>query len=335
LCTNDLQKFKDDQTKVSLSTAFLDANGRIIAEALLNKPHVYSSGKKEIKENEIWIDCDKLLIDDLLKHIKKFTFRKNLYLQDISEQLKIWSIISPYLAPDPSNCGKIWQSAEHDEEQALEDEGDYCDFGFVDPRLPQLGARIITSAAEERFDVDKEYVDEVATQKTYDKVRMMYGIGEGVELMSCLPFTANFDFLNALDFSKGRYIGQELTARSYHTGIIRKRIMPFVVHTPNIKVPESLLANVTLDFYDEKFTTDLSNKVIKNSIGLNIGKILGSINNVGIAIVSVLKLEKDEDFMGQIGDHNCTILQNNWFQEKHDQYLESVKARDPSLLEDL
>jgi len=52
----------------------------------------YASGRKEAKENEIWIDCDKLLIDDLLKHIKKYTFRKNLHIEDISEQLKIWSI---------------------------------------------------------------------------------------------------------------------------------------------------------------------------------------------------------------------------------------------------
>ncbi len=40
LCTNDLQKFQSDPTKVSLATAFLDANGRIITDALLNKPHV-------------------------------------------------------------------------------------------------------------------------------------------------------------------------------------------------------------------------------------------------------------------------------------------------------
>jgi len=38
----------------------------------------------------------------------------------------------------------------------------------------------------------------------------------------------------------GRYIGQELTARSYHTGVIRKRILPFVIKTPKVEAPESL-----------------------------------------------------------------------------------------------
>ncbi len=50
---------------------------------------------------------------------------------------------------------------------------------------------------------------------------------------------------------------------------------------------------MTLDFFDETFRTDLSNKVIKNGAGLNVGKIIGSINNVGLAIVSVVKLGKE------------------------------------------
>lgn len=53
---------------------------------------------------------------------------------------------------------------------------------------------------------------------------------------------------------------------------------------------------MTLDFYDETFKTDLSNKVIKNGSGLNIGKIIGSINNIGLAIVSVVKLGKENYF---------------------------------------
>jgi folate-binding protein YgfZ len=30
----------------------------------------------------------------------------------------------------------------------------------------------------------------------------------------------------AVDFRKGCYVGQELTVRTYHTGVIRKRILP-------------------------------------------------------------------------------------------------------------
>jgi folate-binding Fe-S cluster repair protein YgfZ len=33
-----------------------------------------------------------------------------------------------------------------------------------------------------------------------------------------------------VDFRKGCYVGQELTVRTYHTGVIRKRILPVLLH---------------------------------------------------------------------------------------------------------
>ncbi|KAI9605491.1 hypothetical protein KEM48_002109 [Puccinia striiformis f. sp. tritici PST-130] len=41
-----------------------------------------------------------------------------------------------------------------------------------------------------------------------------------------LPFEANLDYHHGVDFRKGCYVGQELTARTYHTGVIRKRLVP-------------------------------------------------------------------------------------------------------------
>lgn len=48
----------------------------------------------------------------------------------------------------------------------------------------------------------------------------------------------NFDFWNTINLTKGCYVGQELTARSYHTGVIRKRMIPFKIlnnNTTNIR----------------------------------------------------------------------------------------------------
>ena len=40
---------------------------------------------------------------------------------------------------------------------------------------------------------------------------------------------ANFDALNGLDWDKGCYMGQELTARTKYRGLIKKRLMPVEV----------------------------------------------------------------------------------------------------------
>lgn len=56
----------------------------------------------------------------------------------------------------------------------------------------------------------------------------------------------NSDLFNGFSFTKGCYIGQELVARAYHTGIVRRRILPFVLHDENQKLEEGTV------IYDNK-----------------------------------------------------------------------------------
>ena len=78
----------------------------------------------------------------------------------------------------------------------------------------------------------------------------MNGVPEGIEDIiptQSFPMESNLDIMGArechlmparpmrlttklVDFRKGCYVGQELTVRTYHTGILRKRIWPVVAH---------------------------------------------------------------------------------------------------------
>ena len=44
-----------------------------------------------------------------------------------------------------------------------------------------------------------------------------------------IPLEYNLDGLNAISFTKGCYVGQELIARSHFRGVVRKRLMPVSV----------------------------------------------------------------------------------------------------------
>lgn len=39
--------------------------------------------------------------------------------------------------------------------------------------------------------------------------------------------------MNGVNFRKGCYVGQELTIRTHHTGVVRKRILPMTLELEN------------------------------------------------------------------------------------------------------
>ncbi len=66
-------------------------------------------------------------------------------------------------------------------------------------------------------------------------MRYHLGLPEGSEEVRSgegLPLEANADLCNGVSFSKGCYIGQELTARSRFVGVIRRRLAPITLDAP-------------------------------------------------------------------------------------------------------
>lgn len=58
-------------------------------------------------------------------------------------------------------------------------------------------------------------------ENEYHELRYRLGVSEGSAefgVGKAIPLEYNGDYLNAISFEKGCYIGQELTARAYHTG---------------------------------------------------------------------------------------------------------------------
>jgi folate-binding protein YgfZ len=105
---------------------------------------------------------------------------------------------------------------------------------FVDPRLAALGVRCILP----RVDI-RQALECIGLAKTgypaYDRFRLELGIPEGGRDLvpeKSILLEAGFDELNGVDWQKGCYIGQELTARTKYRGLIKKRLMPVKVDGP-------------------------------------------------------------------------------------------------------
>ncbi len=99
--------------------------------------------------------------------------------------------------------------------------------GIGDPRLEELGWRVLLGPGQELR--PKENL-ELSEESEYKSLLYALGVGEGVADFptgNSFPLESNGDYLHGISFQKGCYIGQELTARTHHTGVIRKRLMPF------------------------------------------------------------------------------------------------------------
>lgn len=107
--------------------------------------------------------------------------------------------------------------------------------GFADPRHSSLGNRIYIkkSEAENFTNCDESF---------YNFVRIKNKIPESeLDLTYEKSFILEFGFddLNAIDYQKGCYVGQELTARTHYRGEIRKKI--FHVKIENMQEVEKNL----------------------------------------------------------------------------------------------
>lgn len=99
---------------------------------------------------------------------------------------------------------------------------------YKDPRLSTLGLRAILD--------DRKAVEILAardftegTLDDYERWRLEAGVPDGSRDMiveKSILLESNFDDLNGVDWDKGCFMGQELTARTKYRGLIKKRLVP-------------------------------------------------------------------------------------------------------------
>ena len=98
----------------------------------------------------------------------------------------------------------------------------------ADPRLEASGWRILADPP----------LPETATAAEWDAHRLTLGLPDGsrdLEAEKTVLLEAGFDELNGISWTKGCYMGQELTARTRYRGLLKRRLVPVVINGP---VPE-------------------------------------------------------------------------------------------------
>ncbi|CAL8090604.1 unnamed protein product [Orchesella dallaii] len=269
LITNDITHL---DSRPAIYSLFLNTQGRVLYDSLI-------FNVTEGSDRQTYIECDSLVKNDLIKHLKIFKLRKKVDVVDIEEEkgseIDLWvvfdhghTVITKELIKEEC-CGQVIHQTSKRPELPISVDPSLRSFG--DPRLNELGWRVLVPRSKAQSFPPKDIT--VSGEESYMRLRYALGVAEGSKELpagNCFPLESNGDYLHGISFQKGCYIGQELTARTHHTGVVRKRIMPFGLQ-------------------DGSVIKDLDSATLQivNPGGKSLGKVRGTTETLGIGLIRI------------------------------------------------
>ena len=209
LITNDVAKLAPNH---ALYAAFLTAQGRYLHDFFLS----------EIGES-FFIEVENSRQADLMRRLGMFKLRAKVTLTSANERFGVAVAFGSDALTAlglPENPGAATGFA--------------GGIAYVDPRLSALGARLLLP--RENGSVPLEIAGFARSDiADYDRRRLALGVADGsrdLTIEKALLLESGFDELNGIDWNKGCYIGQELTARTKYRGLVKKRLLPVEVTGP-------------------------------------------------------------------------------------------------------
>ncbi|XP_051166520.1 putative transferase CAF17 homolog, mitochondrial [Leptopilina boulardi] len=313
LITNDMQHFNNGTANIY--TLFLNIKGRVLYDSIIYK-------HPELNDS-YYIECDKNIQEQLHRHLNMYRLRRKVEIKSLDSKMNIWTLFNPNLHEKTVNQtkfeGRIFPCGNNDNSNSTNNNNNNNTSSkkmdkisiYEDPRLVNLGLRILTEIDVKRDDIVKNFESEIElTRKNsnYHEFRYKLGIAEGVDDLppgKPLPLDINGDYLHGISFHKGCYIGQELTARTHYTGIVRKRLMPLLFND----VPKNLLN------YDE---------TIVNELGKPVGKFRGIVNQYGLGLVRISEALNSQSL--EICGTKVTIFKPFWWPQEAQKQEISAKS---------
>lgn len=169
------------------------------------------------------IDCEAARRDDLLRRLSRFKLRSKVALAPGPERRAV------ALVYGAGALAALGLAAERGAARAFGG-----GIAYADPRLTEIGARAILPAEGGRAALTAAGIAP-GTAGAYERLRLALGLPDGsrdLEIEKSILLENGFDELGGVDWDKGCYMGQELTARTHYRALIRKRLVPVRIEGP-------------------------------------------------------------------------------------------------------
>ena len=219
IITNDIHKVSNSN---SIFAALLSPQGKYLFDFFV------------IKDQEGYLlDCEGSSSKELINNLSKYKLRSKVEIKDLTANYVVGIM-------NFENFKLLQKELNKDESTLRYRESPV----FVDPRDNDLGARII-SPLEKLYLTIKKLNLKIVENKSYLEKGFLKGIPiEGLNNLQNQLFglEINFEKLNAIDFKKGCYVGQENTARMKLKNKIRRQLMS-IKTDKNVKIGDEIKYN--------------------------------------------------------------------------------------------
>ena len=221
IITNDIEKVN---SSASIFSALFTPQGKYLFEFFLIK-----------SKNGYLLDCDNKFTNEIIDYLLKYKLRSKIEIKNISTEYVIGLITLEKFADLQKNKNKTGDTIEFRDSPL-----------FLDPRNKKLGARILSTLEKLHLTIKKLDLKIVKPDAYFAKAHSLGIPINGIENLKDQLFglEANFEELNAIDFKKGCYIGQENTARMKLKEKLRRRLLP-ISSTEKLNLGEEIFYNKT------------------------------------------------------------------------------------------
>jgi len=220
LISNDINKVTDNS---SCFASLLTPQGKFLFEFMIIK---HKSG--------FFIDCEKSQSLEIFKQLNLYKIRSNVEILNLTNEFVVASFgYEKYLSINGSKdiLGFTFKYRE--------------DPLFLDPRNRNLGARLIINLEKLYLSLKKLELKDDKIEDYYYKSHKLGIVPKNLNKLKNKLFgiECNFEELNAIDFKKGCYVGQENTARIKLKNKLSKRLLPVEIIDGSLEEDEIVYCN--------------------------------------------------------------------------------------------
>ena len=220
LISNDINKVSETN---SCFASLLTPQGKFLFAFIIVK---HKSG--------FFIDCEKSQAEPLFKQLSIYKLRSNVEIMNLSNEFVIAAFNRDKSLKFKGAKDEPGNTIKYREDSIL-----------LDPRNKDLGARLIINLEKLYLSLKKL---ELKDSKIDEYYKLSHELGIVQKNMNMLQnklfgIECNFEELNAIDFKKGCYVGQENTARIKLKNKLSKRLLPVQLVSGKLSEGEPIYLN--------------------------------------------------------------------------------------------